>query len=449
MECRPLIEAVMYFVLGLLAASLLALALTPAVWRRAHRLAKARVESSLPMSLGEVQAEKDQLRASYAISARRLELQLAEAKETARSHTASSSRYKGEIAALTAAGAEKSASIAALDGRLVAAGDAIKAAEARTEAARRDIAARDATLIDRGRAISVLEAQVAQLQLLIEEQRLELVARDTKLGNLEDQLTASHTAEAAVAAARDEAHAAHDLTKVALAAEQRRRAGLEAQIAVLGVERADRLAALDRRTAEYAALEAELARSRSERETLAAAITGFEAERAERLVEVARLRSVATAAGTEAAAQAGADAGDNMRKALESIEAEKTALEDRLAALSADHAAAVAENAELRRGAADEGTAAGDGAAATTDEVLRARLAEIAASVLRLTHARATGDDGGAARRADKPNGNHLHAVPATETAAEPSAETETVGTAESGRTLAERIRSLQHAARH
>ena len=53
------------------------LALTPAVWRRAHRLAKARVESSLPMSLGEVQAEKDQLRASYAISARRLELQLA------------------------------------------------------------------------------------------------------------------------------------------------------------------------------------------------------------------------------------------------------------------------------------------------------------------------------------------------------------------------------------
>ena len=94
MECRPLIEAVMYFVLGLLAASLLALALTPAVWRRAHRLAKARVESSLPMSLGEVQAEKDQLRASYAISARRLELQLAEAKETARTHTASSSRLK-------------------------------------------------------------------------------------------------------------------------------------------------------------------------------------------------------------------------------------------------------------------------------------------------------------------------------------------------------------------
>ena len=91
MECRPLIEAVMFFVLGLLAAGLVALALTPAVWRRAHRLAKARVESSLPMSLGEVQAEKDQLRASYAMSARRLELQLAEAKETARSHTAGSS----------------------------------------------------------------------------------------------------------------------------------------------------------------------------------------------------------------------------------------------------------------------------------------------------------------------------------------------------------------------
>jgi hypothetical protein len=48
----------------------------------------------------------------------------------------------------------------------------------------------------------------------------------------------------------------------------------------------------------------------------------------------------------------------------------------------------------------------------------------------------------------DKPNGNHLHAVPVTETVAEPSADTETAG-AEPGRTLAERIRSLQHAARH
>ena len=92
----------MYFVLGLLTAGLVALALSPAVWRRAHRLAKARVESSLPMSLGEVQAEKDQLRASFAMSARRLELQVADLRKTSSEQTLAAGRYKAEIATLTA-----------------------------------------------------------------------------------------------------------------------------------------------------------------------------------------------------------------------------------------------------------------------------------------------------------------------------------------------------------
>lgn len=445
MECRPLIEAVMYFVLGLLAAGLVALALTPAVWRRAHRLAKARVESSLPMSLGEVQAEKDQLRASYAISARRLELQLAEAKETARSHTASSSRTKAEIAALTAAQAEKTAAIAALEARLASTNDALAAAEARTEAARRDVAAREATLVERSRTISGLEAQVGQLQLLIEEQRLELVARDTKIGNLEDQLAASRAAEAVVAVARDEANAAHDGTRAVLAAERKRREGLEAQIAVLAVERADRLAALDRRVAEHAALEAELSRSRSERETLAATVAALEGERAERLVELARLQTVVVASGGEAASQAGDDAGDNMRKALEAIEAEKAALEERLALLAAEHAAVVAENAELRRSPAD---AAGEASVMSSDDAIRGQLAEIAATVLRLTRARANGEGGPVANPSEKANGTHLHAVPPAAAGDEPppvDADTK----ADPGRTLAERIRSLQHAARH
>ena len=78
-----------------------------AVWRRAHRLARARVESSLPMSLGEVQAEKDQLRASYALSARRLELQLADLKETSSAQSIAASRYKADIAALTIDQGEK------------------------------------------------------------------------------------------------------------------------------------------------------------------------------------------------------------------------------------------------------------------------------------------------------------------------------------------------------
>lgn len=68
------IENVMYFVLGLLVAGLLALIILPAVWRRAVRLTKKRIEAATPMTMAEFRADKDQLRAEFALSTRRLEM---------------------------------------------------------------------------------------------------------------------------------------------------------------------------------------------------------------------------------------------------------------------------------------------------------------------------------------------------------------------------------------
>jgi chromosome segregation ATPase len=68
------IENIMYFALGLLAAALLALAVMPAVWRRAVRLTKKRIEAATPITMAEFRADKDQLRAEFALSTRRLEM---------------------------------------------------------------------------------------------------------------------------------------------------------------------------------------------------------------------------------------------------------------------------------------------------------------------------------------------------------------------------------------
>jgi chromosome segregation ATPase len=68
------IENVMYFVLGLLVAGLLALMITPAVWNRAVRLTKKRIEAATPITMAEFRADKDQLRAEFALSTRRLEM---------------------------------------------------------------------------------------------------------------------------------------------------------------------------------------------------------------------------------------------------------------------------------------------------------------------------------------------------------------------------------------
>ena len=68
-----LIESIMYFALGFLAAGLLALMIMPAVWKRAVRLTRMRIEAATPITMAEFRADKDQLRAEFALSTRRLE----------------------------------------------------------------------------------------------------------------------------------------------------------------------------------------------------------------------------------------------------------------------------------------------------------------------------------------------------------------------------------------
>ena len=68
------IENIMYFVLGLLVSGLVGLIVIPAVWRRAVRLTKKRIEAATPMTMAEFRADKDQLRAEFALSTRRLEM---------------------------------------------------------------------------------------------------------------------------------------------------------------------------------------------------------------------------------------------------------------------------------------------------------------------------------------------------------------------------------------
>ena len=69
-----LIENIMYFALGLLVAGLVALVIMPAVWKRAVRLTKRRIEAATPITMAEFRADKDQLRAEFALSTRRLEM---------------------------------------------------------------------------------------------------------------------------------------------------------------------------------------------------------------------------------------------------------------------------------------------------------------------------------------------------------------------------------------
>jgi len=67
------IHSAMLIILGFLIANLLVLLLAPAYWRRAVRLTTARIKKSMPLTEAEIAADKDRMRAEYAIKVHRLE----------------------------------------------------------------------------------------------------------------------------------------------------------------------------------------------------------------------------------------------------------------------------------------------------------------------------------------------------------------------------------------
>jgi chromosome segregation ATPase len=79
------IEQAMIFALGFLVAGLIALAFAPAFWRRALRLTRRRLETQVPLSVEEILADRDHLRAEFAVERRRLEIRVA---DVAQAHAA-------------------------------------------------------------------------------------------------------------------------------------------------------------------------------------------------------------------------------------------------------------------------------------------------------------------------------------------------------------------------
>src|SRR5262249_45575691 len=75
-----LVGSILVFGVGFLFASLLGLVILPLVHARAVRLTAKRLEAATPVSMAEIQADKDQLRAEFAMSTRRLEMSVDQLK---------------------------------------------------------------------------------------------------------------------------------------------------------------------------------------------------------------------------------------------------------------------------------------------------------------------------------------------------------------------------------
>ena len=109
----------MIFALGACVAGLLALLCLPAISRRAMRFAQTAVERQMPISVGEIVAQRDLLRAEFATERRRIEQALEAAHEAQAHEMTGAGRRAVEVGRLTgvlaARTGERDAALAAQD----------------------------------------------------------------------------------------------------------------------------------------------------------------------------------------------------------------------------------------------------------------------------------------------------------------------------------------------
>jgi len=183
-----MIEPIMYFGIGFFVAALVGLVVVPLVHNRAVRLTMRRLEAATPLSLAEIQADKDQLRAEFAMSTRRLEVAVEGLRTKSTSQLAELGKKGDAINRLKIELGEKTATIFALEARDKALRDQLRVTE-------EEFAVKTSAMLDAQRALTEKEAEVARVLASFDEQssineaqKVELVALKTQVEALKGRV---------------------------------------------------------------------------------------------------------------------------------------------------------------------------------------------------------------------------------------------------------------------
>lgn len=381
-----MVQPILFFALGFLCAGFLALLVAPAIWRRAVALTRRRVEASLPLTLSEIQADKDRLRAEFAMSVRKLEMTIKTFREKSAEQLVEIGRTREALTALDGTRAVQDQALAdlqraneALDTELRQRGEQMKTLSEK-------LAESERVAAERSLEIERLGQMYDEASFSASSRQIELVARDAEREKLAGDLTALREQHKNAVQRRQQMEVESRLAENALTDEKKKSADLNRKLERLMATLADRDDKLDRREK-----------------------------------ELARLRQL-----PRALAVAGAEGGRDgeTEKAIAKLDAARERLEDRLATLARENKKLKADLSALER--SKPGAAAAELPDAAS---LREQVHELAAEVVNLT------------ARLDGPDSPIAKALAAPE-------EQEPSGTSGARMiSLAERVRALQKAA--
>jgi len=182
------LEAILYFVLGFLCASLLALMVSPLIWNRAVVLTKHKIESSVPLTLNEIQAEKDQLRAEFAMSTRKLEINIEQLQEKLAAQSIEVNQKRDEVSKLDFENKEHLKSVDVLKDEKIALVAQINETSTEYDRIKDKYESLSSGEYDTTGEVQELRNMIAEKEELVNSQRIELAAKNTKIDALNDTM---------------------------------------------------------------------------------------------------------------------------------------------------------------------------------------------------------------------------------------------------------------------
>ena len=183
-----MIEPIMFFGIGFLAAALIGLVIVPLVHTRAVRLTVRRLEAAAPLSMAEIQADKDQLRAEFAMSTRRLEMSVEQLKTKSTSQLAELGKKGDAVNRLKAELGEKTATIFALEARDKNLREQLRATEEEFMVKTSAMHEAQRNLSDKESELAKLTSELNERSTLADSQKIEIIALKTQVDALKERL---------------------------------------------------------------------------------------------------------------------------------------------------------------------------------------------------------------------------------------------------------------------
>lgn len=245
-----MVQSLFFFLLGVFASSFIVVLFAPAVLRRTERLTRRRLEATLPLTSVEIQAEKDGVRAEFAVATRRLEMEIKALREKTAQQLVEIGRRDEALREAKQRQEEGEKALAEAERRNSELQSELAQRESQLQQVAQSLASAEKTIEAHVRELEKLGQMYDEASFSSSRRQIELVARESELEQVKRDLAAQRAQRKDAEKQRLDAVTESASVQESLRAEKKKTADLEKKVERLMATLADREEKLERRERE-------------------------------------------------------------------------------------------------------------------------------------------------------------------------------------------------------